>query len=73
MCESGAAMTESRQSDSPERIHIAGTIRWALTDRGRIIVQFATHEDLIMALDLVDRAPMVVRHEGNTIEYQLPE
>lgn len=57
-----------------ERVTIRGTVRWAFTDRGRIIVQFADEQDLIMALRLLEEGPALARRaDETTLEFQLPE
>jgi hypothetical protein len=74
---------QPRESDIPEfvgdpmiaeRMTIRGSVRWAVTDRGRVIVQFADDQDLMMALRILGMSPRLLRKldDGSTLEFQLP-
>lgn len=55
------------------RVHLAGSVRWAVIEDGRIVVQFATPADLNAALSFWEQSPRVIRLDGNVIEFELPE
>ena len=67
--------SDTGESVSPERITIRGTVRWAFTENGRVIVQFASDDDLVMALRIWDLKPeLMLRRpdDTSTLEFQLP-
>lgn len=66
-------MDSEKSNSQPERVHLAGSVRWCVTEGGRIVVQFADEADLHYAIALWDRSPRVLRHERNTVEFLLPE